>query len=322
MTTAMLTAPSTPRELADELYALLVNLDPVLFSLDAAEAARRALARIRDGAYKLLQQARSTPLNAAEARLWAAVGELHAALPDPTGLIGLPEFTAFYERTWPLYDALVDALAQEGERVQRLRPTNWLRSFVHVALGVAIALAYELLLNPTTAILAASGWVLWAWSLEGARKFSPPINRLCMKFFGPIARDHEVNHVNSATWFGTGLFLLALLLPPIPSVLGLIAVSVGDPFAGAVGRKFGRTKLYQGRSLEGSAAFAAAAFVAEFAWLLLFHGELSLGTALALSACAAVAGSVTEHLSTIVDDNLAVPLGAAAITTIFAAFLG
>jgi dolichol kinase len=127
-----------------------------------------------------------------------------------------------------------------------------------------------------------------------------------MTFFGPIAREHERTHVNSATWFGTGIFLAALLWAPLPGVCGLIAAAVGDPIAGFAGRRWGRTRLYLGRSLEGSLAFAVTTFAVALPWGLFFHPEATRTEVVAAAAAAAIVGAIVEHLSKTIDDNLAI----------------
>jgi len=94
-------------------------------------------------------------------------------------------------------------------------------------------------------------------------------------------------------------------------------LTLGDPVAGWVGRRFGRVQLVRGRTLEGSLAFLAVGFGSALAVTGLAlerpWPELAL-----VALGAAVSGSVAELLSVRLDDNLTVPLaaagGAAAVT--------
>lgn len=302
---AFVEPPSTAEDLADALQALLVDLDPALFQMDAAQAIRDAVARVRAGIDALLAEA-GTPVGAAQARLTLIFAELQSSLPDPSSLYGAAEFEALHRELWPYYERISAVLSDEGVVVTPVRPHNGLRSVVHIALGLSVALAYETVMTETIAIALSFVWVAWAWSLEASRRVSPRINAICMTVFGPIAREHEKEAVNSATWFGTGIFLAAVLFAPLASVVGLIAAAVGDPAAGYVGRRWGRTRLYLGRSLEGSLGFAVATFAVAAPWAVFFHGEVPLGPALATAAAGAVVGAIVEHLSHAIDDNLAV----------------
>jgi dolichol kinase len=79
-----------------------------------------------------------------------------------------------------------------------------------------------------------------------------------------------------------------------------------------IGRAWGRTKLINGRSLEGTLAFAVASALVGGLTLHLLHPELGLGVALLAAAAAGAAGSVAELVSRRVDDNLSIPLAATA----------
>ena len=77
--------------------------------------------------------------------------------------------------------------------------------------------------------------------------------------------------------------------------------------AAVIGRRFGRTKLPGGRSLEGSLAFVLAGGLPALAVLLGFH-HLPLVTAAVVALSGAVAGAAAEVLSGRLDDNFTIPL--------------
>lgn len=145
------------------------------------------------------------------------------------------------------------------------------------------------------------------WLLEVTRRRAAALNAVLMRLFGVFAHPHEHAQVNSATWFATGLAVLAFL--PVPPAAAAVAVlGFGDPAAGAVGRRWGRTRLAEGRSLEGTLAFALVGVTAAQVALSLAWPSDARWT---LSLAAAVAGAVTEALLRSIDDNVAVPIVAA-----------
>ena len=305
-------AQATHRELADDLSDLLAELDPALFQIEAADAARSALARIRADVDSLrTQPARGSP----QGNVASVLDALQRALPDPSTVLSRTEFAALHREVWPIYEQLAEALHAEGETARPVRPDNKLRSVVHMAIGLGVALAYETVLTPALASGLALAWAGWAWGLEGARRASPAVNALCMRAFGPIAREHERKHVNSATWFGTGILIASVLWSPLPGIMALLAASVGDPAAGFVGRRWGRTRLYLGRSLEGSVAFAVVTFLVGAPWAWVFHQDQGLAACLVAPVVAGVAGAIVEHLSSTVDDNLAILIASGGAAT-------
>jgi dolichol kinase len=77
-----------------------------------------------------------------------------------------------------------------------------------------------------------------------------------------------------------------------------------------VGRRFGRTKLINGRSLEGSLTFVASAGAVALTALLIFFPELTVAQAVLLAFGGALGGAVAELLSRRVDDNFTIPIAA------------
>ena len=161
---------------------------------------------------------------------------------------------------------VVDAV-DAGPAPSAARPTNYARSFFHVMSGV-VSLTLIRVLPGRAALAAASGaFVLFAWTCEFARRRSPAVNDRLMRFFGPVAHPQERYRVNSSTWYVTALLLLALLAPTSAAELGVVVLAIADPVAGLIGRRFGRTRLRAGRSLEGTLAFFTAGTLAALAVL-------------------------------------------------------
>jgi dolichol kinase len=175
---------------------------------------------------------------------------------------------------------------------------------------VAIAML-RLLPRRGWVIAAAGAFALSGWTMEIARRFSPKVNDALMRFFAPVAHPAERHRVNSSTWYVSALLLLAIVAPPRAGEVGVLVLGVADPVAGAIGRRYGRTKLRADRSLEGTLAFLVAGSAAAFAWLVLASSS-SPSTA-AITACtAAFTGGFAELFSMGLDDNFTIPVVATA----------
>ena len=134
--------------------------------------------------------------------------------------------------------------------------------------------------------------------------------------FGPVMRAKErpplgaVPVVNGATWMVlAGAFVFAAFPFPVAAVAFSMLV-LGDAAAALVGRAVGRTRIAStGKTLEGSLAFLGAALLpVAWAW---WTGSVGPGVGLA----AALVGAVVEATSTRINDNLLIPLAAAAVMT-------
>lgn len=299
--------------LALDLHGALSEIDPARWHEGAADAMRARLAAIRERAAALIEERwpeRAAPLRARLAEL----GERLAMDVPVAGDVasGQTGWMAFRQSMVPSYEALHAALRALEIHVPSLRPTNYKRNVVHV-LSAMVALSILYVVPETWWTIAiTTPLVLWAWSAETLRRVSPRVNAALMRVFDPIAHPHEHRRVNSATWYSSALFLLSLVQAPLPSAVGLAVLGLGDPAAALVGRRFGRVRLMHGRTLEGALAFVAAGMLGGTLVALAFAPALPLFAIFAIAGAGAIAGAVAELVSLRIDDNLSVPLCAAA----------
>src|SRR5690606_22680697 len=137
-----------------------------------------------------------------------------------------------------------------------------------------------------------------------------------MHLFRHISHPHEAHQVNSSTWYATALVLLALTQEARLCLVGVTVLGLADPAAAIVGRRFGRLKLVNGRTLEGSLTFVLIGALASFAALFALSGPIfpaaSTSTIATAAALGALFGAVAELFSgRRVDDNMSVPLASA-----------
>lgn len=192
-----------------------------------------------------------------------------------------------------------------------VRPENRSRSLLHVA-GAFFALLMLQRLDPVGIRILAGGLFVSAWTMEVARRRIPAVNRLLMSMLQAFAHPHEHYRVNSSTWYATALLGLAFLTTPMTCALAVMVLGIGDPMAAVIGRRFGRTKLASGRSLEGSLAFVISGTLGAWGMLAVCYPAEAPMAALALAMGASLAGALAELLVRRIDDNLAIPLAAAA----------
>lgn len=115
-----------------------------------------------------------------------------------------------------------------------------------------------------------------------------------------VERDYE-KHLpgQGALIFFLSIIIVASVFQSKEIVFGSLVVFVfGDGFSTLVGKNFGKTKIVNGKTLEGSLAFFAVSFVL-----------LSFFFSLFVSVIAAIAGVLAELLP--VDDNFTIPVASA-----------
>lgn len=300
------------RELALEVAALLRELDPAGWRDSIVASARLRLERVM----ALMEQALAlAETSGAALALRERLTELARSIEAYAPTLGLAgegrdAWMRLRGQLLPRYDALARSLRELEVHVPSLRPTNYKRNVFHMA-SALLSLSLIFSLSQAALLWAAAGFAAWAWSAELSRRRWPAVNRALMKMLGPVAHPHEHWRVNSATWYATAVVILAATGDPRVQVSGVVILGVADPLAAIVGRRYGRHKLIHGRSLEGSSAFLVSGSAAALASLALLVG-VPIGTAAAVAIGAALPATIAELLSRRVDDNLSIPLCAAA----------
>ncbi len=176
------------------------------------------------------------------------------------------------------------------------------RQFAHLVLGV-LAGVLILRLPPALSIEILAGALLAGFLVMDTLSGMEKENSRSGRFVGTFIRIGETS--GGANYTGLSL-LVALILFPAPSVAAAsIAFAILDAVATLAGLLFGRRRLANGKSVEGTlAAIACTAPV-----LLLFLAPLA---AVAVAALGALAELVLP-----VNDNLVVPLLLALLVTAF-----
>jgi len=298
------------RDIALELHTLLREFDPAAFRDELATGLRERLGELSSRLAELLAH---DPADRTLRGLHERLAEVKRSLDEQAGRLAsrTRNWRAAHRQLQMAYQNLAEGLRTYEVHVPALRPTNYLRNVFHAAGGLSAVVLVEFVLAPDTMLWAALGFFIYAWSMELLRRRVPRINDWLMGLYGRVAHPHEWHRINSATWFTTALLLLALTGRPMLCAMACAVLGLADPAAALVGRRFGRTKLVNGRSLQGTTAFFIVAFIVSLAIAMGLHG-FALGIAAVAAAGAAAVSALVELFSRRVDDNLTIPLAAAA----------
>ncbi len=166
-------------------------------------------------------------------------------------------------------------------------------------------------LAPPLALYLLGGSTLIAIAADISRAYSSTVNAWIRTIFGPLMRAKELPEVgtrvtfNGATCVLVGATLLALLFPFRVAVPVLTMTMLADAAAALVGRRLGRHSWGSlSATVEGSTAFVITGFLVMAAF-----PSLALGPA----AASVVVAAATEAAPLPVNDNIRVPLVAAAV---------
>lgn len=312
------------RDVALELHRVLKEIDGARWRPELERSVRGRLRTVRTALTSLLADWRD---QGALAGLLGALRRVAALLDTVPGASASPRearraWRAFRKELLAAYDALSTSLEAWDIHVPGLRPSNYARNVFHVGWGCAAITVLGLWPDRTLLLWIIGGLFVWAWTMETLRRSWKGLNDVLMRVLGRVAHPHEWHRVNSATWYTTALLVLAWTGVLTASVPALAVLAFGDPAAAVVGRRFGRTRLANGRSLEGTLAFVVLGGLAAFLALWLTHPEIGLGVVVAVALAAAIVGSLAELFSRRVDDNLSIPLSAATAAALVLGLFG
>ncbi len=310
MTTLALEA----RPIVLELHALLRDLDPARWREDMEVALKTRLDEIKDALERL--RAMSYPDDSLT-KLQSSISEIEAVLARhrstlfARAAVTREEWMRFRAGLQPAYEKAAATLARFDVHVPALRPTNYKRNVLHASAGMGVILL--IVLAPSIGFLrvAATGALIYFWTMELLRRRNPKINARMMALYGRFAHPHEEHRLASSTWYCTSAFLLAMLGSAVAGVAALLILALADPAAALVGRRWGRVRLLNGRSLEGTLTFVGVGFLAATSGVALLFPTVGLAGILAMSSAGAAAGGLAELLSRRIDDNLSIPVCAA-----------
>lgn len=310
-------------DLANDLRSFLLSIDPARFRQDLEASARERVRQLRAKLERILATYNKAAQEDQRLRkLYEGLCALARQLeyrPQP----GLPagpirrEWTRYQRRLQASYGGLAKRLERLSAPVPALRTTNYGRNVFHIGAALFTLSLIQFILTPVQLGYVGLGFAAWCWGSELARARFPWVTRIYMKLLGPIAHSHEHHKVNSATWYATALAVLAVTVSPMAATVAVAVLGVADPMAALVGRRFGRTQLRGGRTLEGSLAFVFSGTLAGAAVLLAFYPQLGLSSILLAAGAAAALGAVAELVSFALDDNLTIPLAAGLGATLF-----
>lgn len=323
------------RAFALKLYDLLRDLDPLRWQSTRKENLRQRVLLLEEQVQTLYQEIEAShafddfenldpeaayPLSLLQERLkhvQKMLNELSQI--DIEHHLSYFALRALRKRLQKAYNSLCVMMEAYKAPIPHIRPSNLARSSFHFLSAMSILAMIELVPHFGYMFWIALAYFAFCWTVEGIKRLSPEHKARVMVYFSKIAHPHEYDKVNSATWYGTALLLLALTNPTL-GVLAVTILGVADPVAASVGRTWGKIPMPGNRTLEGTLGFVVSGTLSGMLVLSLLHPVGDLWQTFAVAAVASVCGAVAEFAGNYPDDNLTIPV-ASAVGAAFTLFL-
>ena len=179
-----------------------------------------------------------------------------------------------------------------------------MRRLFHLLTGLSLVLilAYS---DRTKGVFLILSLFIVTIIIETIRLHLPEVNRLFFHYFHSLLRGEEKKKLTGTAYFLGGVLLSILLFDVDIALFSITILTVGDPAASTIGKRWGRYRI-KGKSLEGSMAFFITTAVVG-----LILQRLWPGLPATVIIAGVVTGTLTELLSTKVNDNFLIPLTAA-----------
>lgn len=180
-----------------------------------------------------------------------------------------------------------------------VKDSHYPRKIFHALAASIIPLLY--ILNIFTwevsLVLVAAATVIWG-GLDYLRQWHKGFNRFAIGILGPLLKTREAHSLTSSSYVLMASTIVIALLEQKTACASLFFLAWGDPAAAVAGKRFGRHKLSNGKSWEGSAVM----------FLICMAAGYAVALPIMVSIAGAMAATLTELYVTRIEDNFAVPV--------------
>lgn len=180
---------------------------------------------------------------------------------------------------------------------------------------------YNLVGHPTAwmVLLIGSAFII---SGDVIRQSRPGLNKVAIKIFGPVMRHHESHSMSGISYLLIGTIFLLFFFDRHIVTLTLLFLAFGDPLASFFGLRFGKDKIFNNKTLQGTmAAFVVCTLVAASYY---YFNNLMTERLFIVAPLSGLIGAVAELLPIgKLDDNLTFPvIGSVLLWTLFKVYGG
>lgn len=182
------------------------------------------------------------------------------------------------------------------------------RKIWHAGMGLMIISIFTAGIPKALALELLAFFFFLDVGLETLRLRNPVFNEKCVRFFGMILRNHELNRYSTVPYYLAAVFFSIAVFPKPVAVLAMLYLALGDPAASFFGVLFKKhsIKIFQNKSMHGSLGAFAVCALATYVYLR--AGDLQGLALIRLTLLGGFAGAVAEALPLEIDDNFSIPV--------------
>lgn len=148
---------------------------------------------------------------------------------------------------------------------------------------------------------------VFAFAMDIARKRNRHLNRLVLRFMGPLMRRSEREGMSGLPFYALGCSLALYFYDRNLAILSIMFLIFSDPISSFFGVLYGKDKLLPNKSLQGAVAGFFTCYLITLFYLM---NTTTIGThILIFSIVAGLIGTASELISAFnIDDNLTIPV--------------
>lgn len=181
------------------------------------------------------------------------------------------------------------------------------RRVFHMASGVVIAGLYMVSLSHQQMIHLLGAIACLIYLIEQIRINYPEFSQKLIPITRFIIRAEEQLKESAMVPYMIAVLLTIITFPKPVAISAVFILAISDPLSAIIGIRFGKTRIFNHKSLEGSMAFfTSAVFITHF--VLIFSTAAYSWRITIVSLLLGLIASILETLPIKLDDNLTIPL--------------
>ncbi len=217
--------------------------------------------------------------------------------------------------------AQIESEEQSSENMNPTRKDLHLpRRFFHLFMGLCAGLIYKHYLTHQQAVHILGIATCLFYIQEQIRLKYPEFKSIFSRINNYLLRAEEQLKESATIPYLMGLLLTILTFPKYMTLVAVFTLAISDPLSAVMGIMFGKTKLKENRSLEGSGSFFISTFLIHIFVLMDIYPDQSIKLTI-VSFLSSLIITWFDFLELKIDDNFTIPIVTASSLWIITALI-